>query len=196
MGAGRRRSRRHHREPLGHRALPRPRRSPGSLPIDSWYRLGHHSGVAISRSPDEHQPEEDTALLIAALNHAWAWYDAQMNRGLQVVNYFFVAGAVLATAYVSAINGKHYAIATVLALAGIALTTMTFFIGLLVRQSAYPAGPALDELRQRVFGRLKIESVYEIRVPPAVRLARLATPIAVALALLLNVAALLYAVIH
>ena len=176
--------------------MPRSRRSRGSLPIDSRYRLGHYSGVAIPRSPDEHQPEEDTALLIAALNHAWAWYDAQMNRGLQVVNYFFVAGAVLATAYVSAINGKHYAIAAVLALAGIALTTMTFFIGLLVRQSSYPAGPVLEELRQRVVDRLKIESIREIRVPPAIRLARLATPVAVVLALLINVAALLYAVIH
>jgi hypothetical protein len=152
--------------------------------------------VAIPRSPDEHQPDEDTALFIAALNHAWAWHDAQMNRSLQIVNYFFVASAVLATAYVSAINGKHYAIATVLALAGIALMTTTAFIGLVERQSAYLAGPALDKLRDRVAGRLHLEELRKKEPPLAVRLARLAWPIAVGLALSLNVAALLYAAIH
>jgi hypothetical protein len=129
--------------------------------------------VANPRSPEEDQPEGDTALLIAALNHAWAWYDAQMNRALQVVNYFFIASAVLATAYVSAINGKHYAIATVLALAGIALTTMTAFIGLVERQSAYPAYLALQELQQRVAGRLKMEGTPEMRVPLGLRVAPL-----------------------
>ena len=152
--------------------------------------------MAIPQSPDEHQPEEDTALLIAALNHAWAWYDAQMNRGLQVVNYFFIASAVLATAYVSAINGKHYAIATVLALAGIALTTMTAVIGLVEWQLAIPAVQALNELRSRVGRRLKIDYVPERRVPLGLRLAPFAWPTAVGLALLLNVAAQLYAVIH
>jgi hypothetical protein len=66
-----------------------------------------------------------------------------------------------------------------------------------MRQSAHLTGPALDELRHRVAGRLKIESVPERRIPLWLRLApRLARPIAVGLALLLNVAALLYAVIH
>jgi hypothetical protein len=54
----------------------------------------------------------------------------------------------------------------------------------------------LDELRDRVAGRLHLEELRERKPPLAVRLARLAWPLAVGLALLFNVAALLYAAIH
>lgn len=167
-------------------------------------QLRHYSDVAIPGSPGQHQPDEDTEFLIAALNHAWAWYDAQINRSLQVVNYFIVAGAVLATAYVSAINGKHYAIAAVLALSAMALTTITLIIAGHYTQSAHPAALVLAEVRQRIFERLEIQSVPETRAPPGNEtrappgntLTRLAGPLAFGLAFLLDVAALLYAVIH
>jgi hypothetical protein len=47
-----------------------------------------------------------------------------------VINYFLVASAVLATAYVSAINGKHYPIAAVIALSETALAAVTYTIGI------------------------------------------------------------------
>ena len=106
-------------------------------------------GVTVSKTPDEHPPGDDAALLIAALNHSWAWYDARTNRGLQVVNYFLVAIAVLATAYVSALNGKHYAIAAVIALSGAALTGLTFMTGYRQRRTAAAGELALAELQDQ-----------------------------------------------
>lgn len=137
-----------------------------------------------------------TALLIAALNSVMTEYDAEVNRGLQVVNYFLVATALLATAYVSAINGKHYPIAAVLALTGIALTMVTFVIGMRQREMARPAGREIAELHGRVVQKLKIESVNEARAEPITRLGPISDMIAFGLVFVLYVCGLLYAVIH
>jgi hypothetical protein len=152
--------------------------------------------VTVPKPPDEHPPEHDTALLIAALNHAWAWYDARTNRGLQVINYFLVAIAVLATAYVSAINGKHWAIAVAIALSGATLTAVTFMVGYRQRRWAAVGELALAELQKRVADRLMIDSLRMVgseagKVPNyyPVRLA-------FALALLLSIGSVLYALIH
>jgi hypothetical protein len=50
-----------------------------------------------------------------------------------MINYFLVASAVLASAYVSAINGKQYFVAAAVALAGIGLTAVASLIE--IRQS-------------------------------------------------------------
>jgi hypothetical protein len=152
--------------------------------------------VTAPEAPDERPAADDTALLIAALNHAWDWYDARTNRGLQVINYFLVAIAVLATAYVSAINGKHYAIAAAIASSGAVLTAVTFLIGYRQRRWAAVGELALAELQNRVADRLMIDSLRMVvseagKVPNyfPVRLA-------FALALLLSIGFVLYALIH
>lgn len=153
--------------------------------------------MTVPESPVEHPPGDDTALLIAALNHSWAWYDAGYNRGLQVINYFLVAIAVLATAYVSAINGKHYAIAVAIALSGAVLTAVTFTVGHRQRRRAAAGEVALAALQSRIADRLMIDSLRMVgseigKAPKPYFPVRLAF----GLALLLSIGAVLYALIH
>ena len=51
--------------------------------------------MTVNKPPHEQSPE-DTAHLIAALNAVMTSYNANIDRGLQVVNYFLVSTALLA----------------------------------------------------------------------------------------------------
>jgi hypothetical protein len=104
--------------------------------------------------------------------------------------------AVLATAYVSAITGKHYPLATVVALAGLGLTVVTFLIVLRESAAVGLAGPVLAELQGRVADRLKLESMRNIGTPPRMAQSNFPGVMALGLALLVDIAALLYALIH
>jgi hypothetical protein len=149
--------------------------------------------VAVIKSADKAQSADDTALLIAALSHSTGWYEARIDRGLQVMNYFVVAGAVLATAYVSAISGKHYAIAVVVSLSGTALGALAFLIGRSQRHRAAEAEPALAELQSRIAERLDIGSFKVIQPRPH---RESSVRIAFALAILLSLGSAMYALVH
>jgi hypothetical protein len=151
--------------------------------------------MPVRKPPGERPPEDDTALLIAALNHALGWYEARIDRGLQVINYFLVASAVLATAYVSAIDGKHYTVAAVIALSGTALTGLAFIHGRRQRRYADTGRPALSELQSRVAERLKMDS-FRILRPAGRPETESAVRTAFGLAAVLSIASALYALIH
>ncbi len=167
-----------------------------SVPIDSPRRLGQHSGVAVRKSPEEHPPGDDTALLIAALEHFRTWREARIERGLQVVNYFLVAIAVLATAYVSAIDGKHYGIATVIALSGAVVTAVAYALGRQQRYAAAAAEPGLAALQNRIADRLGIDLIRFGKSQPGTVPRYHLSGIAFGLAGLLSIGAALYALIH
>jgi hypothetical protein len=125
--------------------------------------------MTASEPPGEHLPGDDTALLNAALNHAWAWYQEQTNRAFRVINYYIVAIAIVVTAYASAINGKHYGFAAALAIAGLGLTAILAGTGLYQVNNADLAEPALAEMQERVGGRLRTDSMRIAGLLPPLR---------------------------
>jgi hypothetical protein len=151
--------------------------------------------MTVSEPLGEHLPGDDTALLTAALSHSWAWYDQYSNRAFQVINYYIVATAIVVTAYTSAINGKHYAFAAALAIAGLGLTAILAGNGLYQINTAALAEPALAEMQERIGDRLRTDSMH-IAGLRRIQQRRTGAIIMFGVATAFDVGALLYAVIH
>jgi hypothetical protein len=153
--------------------------------------------MTISQPPGEQPPEDDPALLTTALNHYWAWQDAWTNRALQVINYYIVATAILLTAYTGATNGKHYALAALIALFGLGATAMAATAEIHELTAAGLAEPALTELQNRIAATLRLDPG---RMPAfqagLTRKRHIGIGLIFGFATLVNTGGLLYALIH
>jgi hypothetical protein len=149
--------------------------------------------MAVTKPPDNHPPADDTSLLIAALNHVWTLYDTRVNRMYQLLNYFLVASAIVATAYAGAINGKHYGLAAIFSIAGIGLSAVAFAVALEEKRSADQAEPALTALQGQLTSKLNISSIHKVSAGRERGIMTVALP---GLTALLGIGTLLYALIH
>ena len=145
--------------------------------------------TALGKQP----PGDDTALLTAALDHCWAWYDGRSNRAIQALNYYLVATAILITAYTAAINGEHYSIAAVLAVAGLGLTAVAFAAAVHEVEGAGVAIQALVKLEDKVAAGLGIDEIRMAGEKVGRVERRTAVVLTFGLAALVDISALVYA---
>ena len=124
--------------------------------------------------------------------------DGRFNRAFQIINYYLVATAILFTAYISAINGKHYGIAAALALAlaGLGLTAPMALAVLGEVNAGAWAAPGLMELHNRMASRLRIEPIHLAAIQAGRTQRRVGVAITFGLSSLLEFSGLLYALIH
>jgi hypothetical protein len=99
------------------------------------------------------------AFLSIALDHAWRWYDFRYGQAGQVLNFFTLAGTVLAAAYVSAINAGHHGLATALALLASLLTAATYVVGTRLTGIANLALESVREIQAELADDLGIDSL-------------------------------------
>lgn len=165
----------------------------------AWSACGQDDAeVDTAEQPEAASLDQDEAqLLIAALNHAWAWYDVRITRGLHVVNYFLVAMAILATAYVSAINAKLYGVAALLGLSGIGLALVSFTVGLRQKEVASVGEAALTDLQDRIADKVGIDSFRMFRaIRPRGARRYAASFVAFGMAVLLSLGSVVYALVR
>jgi len=73
------------------------------------------------RLPTQDADDPDK-LLIAALEHLWTYFEARRTQRLQMINYFLLAVAFIAAAYVSALGNDLDTVATAIPIIGVGVT--------------------------------------------------------------------------
>jgi hypothetical protein len=125
-----------------------------------------------------------------------ARHEARIDRAFQVINYFVVASAVLVTAYAGALDGKHYGIAFVVALTGVALAVLAFTVARQQRRGAGGVEPAIGELEGRIASKLRVDSLRIYGPEAGGQRAGVETTVVFTLVVLLSVGSAIYAALQ
>jgi hypothetical protein len=108
---------------------------------------------------DVDKAQRDVEWLKIALDHTTRWSEFYTANGLQVLNCFLLASAVMSAAYVSAINGRLKLVAGAIALTGVAVSGAAYLVGRRQRDVARLSNVPLKEIQNRLASSLNIESL-------------------------------------
>ena len=115
------------------------------------------------------QPPDDVQLLIAAIDHAWQWWEFRIGNGLQVLNFFLLASAIMVAAYVSALGSHLYIVASAIGLIGAIVSSATFLVGKRQSDVANLGAAPMTELQSRLASALNIDSLRMVERYPSSR---------------------------
>jgi hypothetical protein len=101
-------------------------------------------------------------LLPVALDHAWQWWQFRTNNGLQVLNFFLLASAILVAAYVSALSAHLFGVAGAIALLGTGASAASYAAGKRQSDVAGLAVLPLKEVQARMAESTGIDSLKMI----------------------------------
>ena len=141
-------------------------------------------------------PEDDTALLIAALDHYWTWYDGRSQRAFQILNYY-----LWDSDSVRRIHERHQRESRrhrrCPCRRGLGFTALTALSELYEVYAAALAEGPLAELQSRITGRLGVDASRITAFHGEITRQRQAgIALVFGLSAALDISALLYAVIR
>lgn len=106
----------------------------------------------------------------AALDHAWNWFALHAGQRMHTVNFFLIAAAFLANAYVLALRDKHYPVAAGVAALAVIIAMVFYRLETRVRELLKAGEAALrpsQTLLAQYAGNSSITILDRVEVPSA-----------------------------
>ncbi|MFJ9154833.1 hypothetical protein ACIRP7_43925 [Streptomyces sp. NPDC102270] len=101
----------------------------------------------------------DQEALALALDHAWRWSENRRGRAYQVLNALLICIAIMATAYVAALNADMHGVAGMISLLSGVLLVGAYVESARLSASAALAEEAIRKIEERLATTLALESL-------------------------------------
>ena len=101
----------------------------------------------------------DQEALALALDHAWRWSENRRGRAYQVLNALLICIAIMATAYVAALNADMHGVAGMISLLSGIFLVGTYAESARLGASAALAEDAIRKIEERLATTLALESL-------------------------------------